>query len=468
MTHEFLLDSQVLKQSTNITREPVVAEKMASNPVLSPQPPWEGGLDRIGLPSLFVDEDEKLRMLYWTRKPSNLLGNICTAESLDGETWERTLLYKYPSGSGDPTQIIVDDGDLPGSYTQTTTLWVLENPRPDLLPNSKYLGLIEMRDPRNTFIVTSPNGIDWDLENRHMVTDEKNDTESSLVYGPDGKFHAYIRGWITHGDGTRERVVDMAESTDLQNWSERTRIMQGSVDHQVYGMQTKELDGVYVSLMSVFHTENQTLDNELVYSRDANTFEREFPLTPSLPHGEEGDWDYGMAYHNSGIIEWNGRWLVAYTGGENEHDSNPVTPLDIGMASFDRGRLICNAQSDPNSSAFIETLPLSTEGAGLLVNAELAEGILRVELVDENGNPVDGYGMDDCILSAYDDLRYRVTWNSNWELPESGQYGLRFELDQGASMYAYEFIVAPEPSSLVLGVIFLACAGWRKQPHRRK
>ncbi len=110
------------------------------------------------------------------------------------------------------------------------------------------------------------------------------------------------------------------------------------------------------------------------------------------------------------------------------------------MAEFDRGRLIRNAQADPESPASIETNLLATGGMELLVNADLAGGVLGVGVVDVGGNLVEGYGIDDSMLSTYDDLRYLVSWTSHSALPLAGEYGLRFELDGGASLYAFELL----------------------------
>ena len=167
--HEFLLDSHAVRNSANTVRAPIEARKSAGNPVITPEYPWEIGMvitnpasprygenvNRVGLPTLFVDEQAgKLRMLYWSLRLKNNKGMYSAAESVDGVVWERTWLDKFPYVEYPLTNIVLRNNELPSPYDSATSLWVLPNPNPELLADSKYVGLLEMRDPRNTFIIT--------------------------------------------------------------------------------------------------------------------------------------------------------------------------------------------------------------------------------------------------------------------------------------------------------------------------
>ena len=467
--HEFLLDGHVVANSSNIARSPVQAVKHGGNPVLTPDYNWETGppyggrphLDRVTSPTIWVDEEAgKLRMLYWARTQEDETIR-CAAESTDGVNWSRTMLDKY-TYRGQETNIVIMDP--PSPFWSTSSMWVYKNPKPELLPNSQYLGLIEFRltsGSRQTYIVTSPDGLNWDLDNRHLVVNRKNDTHSSLVYCPeDGKFRAYIRRHLNPG-APYYRAVDVTESTDLVNWSSPTLLMKTEADeggqycsgghcapaNQIYGLQVQALDGVYVAAMEMLRTETWEgtngsrnvgpMDCELAYSRDSINWVRPFPDKPNIPDGPDGAWDNNMVYHNSGVIEWQGRWIVAYGGGPDTHGR--TSPLSIGIAEFSRGRLIENSQDDPEQAAWIETKPLAMGGDSLLVNANLDGGLVKVGLLDGDGEPVEGYGADNCTLLAHDALRYRVAWPSNPALPE-GNYRLHIEWDGGASLFAYELV----------------------------
>ena len=446
--HEFLLDDQVIKNSYNTTRSPVQAAKYDLNPVLSSQYPWEtssDGLERVTSPTIWVDQDaDVLRMLYWAREPEG--DNIirCAAESTNGRDWTRTWMDQYPYSGYSETNIAAMNP--PSPYTGISDFWVYENPRPDLLPNSKYIALTEFRDPRQTFIITSNDGLHWDFDNRYLVTSDKNDTHPSILMTADGQFRAYIRGRIDD-----RRIVDMVVSDDLVNWSERTTVMDIGFDEQAYGMPVRELDGVYVSLMPTLRVEENVGNGigpmycEIVTSRDGIEWDRDFPDTPVIDNGEDGTWDAGIAYHNAGILEWQGKWITAYGGGPLLHGQS--SPLMIGVAEFDRGRLFRTGQTDTGQAGWIVTEALKMNAAELLVNADLAGGEMTVSVVDATGKVVSGYASVDCTLTAVDDLRYSVTWSGHSALP-NGQYSLRVNMSGGAALYGFEgpaLYSEPEP-----------------------
>ena len=56
----------------------------------------------------------------------------------------------------------------------------------------------------------------------------------------------------------------------------------------------------------------------------------------------------------------------------------------------------------------LTTHPLIFQGSRLTVNAAAAEGRVAVEVRDEAGRPVAGYGRDECLLTAFDSTRQEV------------------------------------------------------------
>ena len=416
--HEYLLDDHVIGLSSNAARSPVPARKYPTNPVLEPTYPWESPT-RVTSPSVFVDRDaNKLRMFYWT-------GLYCAAESTNGRTWTRTMMNQHPAGGYALTNIV-----MPGSKS----FWVMENPRPDLLANSKYIGLLRMTSINpGSYIVTSMDGLTWDASGWYRLPFELNDTLSSFALGPDGKFRTYSRD----NSGGYRKVV-MSESEDLINWSMPRVLMDNGPVDQIYGLQVRELDGVYVSLREMFHVDEGkigTLDCEIVTSRDAVRWDSDFPGTAVIPNGPPGSWDAGIAYHNSSIFEWQGRWMAAYGGGPQTHGTS--SPLDVGIVEFDRGRLFEIAQDAPGQTAVVITNPLETSGAELLVNADLGEGTVSVGVLDADFQALEGYEYEACTLSPYDDLRYRVQWDGHSALP-AGDHRLYFMLSGGAKLFAFE------------------------------
>ena len=86
----------------------------------------------------------------------------------------------------------------------------------------------------------------------------------------------------------------------------------------------------------------------------------------------------------------------------------------------------------------LTTHPLIFQGSRLTVNAAAAEGRVAVEVLDEAGRPVAGYGRDECLLTAFDSTRQEVTWRGKPDLaPLRGRpVRLRFTL-QNADLYGF-------------------------------
>ena len=86
----------------------------------------------------------------------------------------------------------------------------------------------------------------------------------------------------------------------------------------------------------------------------------------------------------------------------------------------------------------LTTHPLIFQGSRLTVNAAAAEGRVAVEVLDEAGRPVAGYGRDECLLTAFDSTRQEVSWREKPDLSSvrGRPVRLRFTL-QNADLYGF-------------------------------
>ena len=83
---------------------------------------------------------------------------------------------------------------------------------------------------------------------------------------------------------------------------------------------------------------------------------------------------------------------------------------------------------------------LKCSGNGLEINADASNGFIKVEVLDEQGEVVPGYSLDDCDAYSKDEVRGRVTWGGK------DLYGLLdrpirlvFQM-QMAKFYAFKFV----------------------------
>ena len=87
----------------------------------------------------------------------------------------------------------------------------------------------------------------------------------------------------------------------------------------------------------------------------------------------------------------------------------------------------------------LTTHPLIFQGSRLTVNAAAAEGRMEVEVLDEEGRPLPGYGGKECLLEYFDSTQQEVTWSGKSDLVElRGQpVRLRFYV-QNADLYGFQ------------------------------
>ena len=94
--------------------------------------------------------------------------------------------------------------------------------------------------------------------------------------------------------------------------------------------------------MNCHHTEDQTMDVQLVKSSNGWTWTRENDRKPILELGEKGGFDCGMAMAAAKPVIWKEKILLCYNGRATVHDGQPRFPDEplpdpahgIGLAEF--------------------------------------------------------------------------------------------------------------------------------------
>jgi len=88
----------------------------------------------------------------------------------------------------------------------------------------------------------------------------------------------------------------------------------------------------------------------------------------------------------------------------------------------------------------LRTHPLTFEGQRLELNLT-SEGSTRVALLDGEGNPIPGYGLEDCDPIEADEVNYAVTWNgsSNVRPLQGSEVRLEFQMEN-TKLFAFQFV----------------------------
>jgi len=179
----------------------------------------------------------------------------------------------------------------------------------------------------------------------------------------------------------------------------------------------------------------------LMASRDGVSFKRwnEGFLRPGIER--QGTWNYGHQFIG---------WHAIETKGTLEGAPNELSLYAVESYWTDNSDLLrrytlrldgfVSAQA-PMSGGELVTKPITFSGTSLWLNfATSAAGSLRVELQDEQGEPLPGYSLDDCEELFGDTLDRGVSWKSKADLsPLIGRsVRVRFVLHD-ADLYSFQF-----------------------------
>ena len=437
--------------------------KLAENPLLKPDRPWEGYL--ILQPgSVIYDEEEQIFKMWYntiatTAKP-DVEQFLCYATSRDGIKWERpnldlvafkgskanNILFKYSKWTH---SVIKDVHDPDAARRYKMAYWTTEQP-----------------GACGIWVTFSPDGIHWNdhPENPVVPCSATGDTFSVMQHAETKQYVLYHKSKIRP-----IRKVARMVSDDFVHWRDSRLVLEpdeyDQPDTEFYGLSAFSYGGQYLGLLWVFHTYTQFIDVQLTSSRDGLTWDRSLHRRLLLPLGfmrngySGSSFDSNMIYPATApAIKEDELWLY-YSGFANLH--NEPSEEHTGQIGAAKLRLDGFVSLEATSEGSVVTPPVRFEGSTLTVNAatrsftsetvgwkpvwkELftgvadGQGFVRVEIQDESGNPISGYAADDCELIRGDGVDLEVAWNGRNELGALAGRAVRLKFVLGnAGLYSF-------------------------------
>jgi hypothetical protein len=105
----------------------------------------------------------------------------------------------------------------------------------------------------------------------------------------------------------------------------------------------------------------------------------------------------------------------------------------------------------------VTTRPVVFTGRHLFVNLDAPRGELRVEVLDENGEPIAPFTKAACAPLSVDSTRHAVSWGETTLAAVAGEaVRFRFTLQRGK---LYAFWVSPEANGTSRGYLAAGCPG---------
>lgn len=241
------------------------------------------------------------------------------------------------------------------------------------------------------------------------------------VIGPDWRFDPVLKG----------RAQGMMESDDLVHWSSpRIIVYPDSVDAKTAGMYgVYESDGFcyesrWLGCLSMIAYRPQRPGGppekehwiRLAGSRDGRHWYYLGDREPFIPAGSQGEWDtHYMRMANlattGGPVDM-GDELWFYYWGRGQGQSFPEHHLKLGIGRLRKdGFASLNAGDEEGAVA---TRPLCFAGEGrLYVNLDATPGgYVKAAILDEHGDPIAGYSVEDCLPAEGDRTRVALSWEA--------------------------------------------------------
>jgi hypothetical protein len=183
------------------------------------------------------------------------------------------------------------------------------------------------------------------------------------------------------------------------------------------------------------------LETQLAVSRDGLHWQRH-PRPPYIKIGRHAGLDIHKNYIAHGMIRRGEEIWQYYFGSEQYHSPWSKSGREAVFRVVQRLDGFVSADT-PYTGGSLTTRPLKFDGKRLALNIDTgATGYAQVGLLDEHGEPLEGFGLDDCIFINGDFIEKYVEWiDKGSDLSElAGKtVQLVFRM-RGTKLYAMQFI----------------------------
>ncbi len=417
---------------------------------------------------------------------------VAYAESQDGIHWNKPELDIYPFYDIKKTNIVLLSNE--GHSVHYGASVIVDQNEPDTSKRYKmaYWDFVVKTDgeKHGLCIAFSPDGIHWKKYSNNpvlnggyghkeqppyktgkeeaVITTAISDVIDVTYDSLRGKYVIYAKTWIDGPKGNMfwKRAVTRTESNDFIHWSTPKLVMwpdefdakrsltslaanrrklSKERRENVKGVQLHSgpsfyYNGLYFSLLQVLDFDiTGLMPTELAISRNGINWKRPFQDDYFIPVDGDKHFDSGTIWSNATPIFQKDEiwfyygayidWYVHDPGYKMERSSG------IGLAVMPRDRFAYLHPIDSTGQVTLKPMELN-KYSRLTINADATSGVVRVEILDENGYRIKGFSKEDSNPITGDSIRHNVNWGGETisEIPE-GKYLIRIFLDN-AKLFA--------------------------------
>ncbi|MBN1347014.1 MAG: hypothetical protein JXQ73_30265 [Phycisphaerae bacterium] len=442
-THrQIFVDDQIIAIKVGVTLTLHQPKKVASNPVLLPDRPWEVGSVAIYGTVLYDEQDKCFKM--WYRAIDDTC-YACYATSDDGIRWTKPTLNLKPHKGSTENNIVL--GGLEPKFYLDGFAVIKEPNDPD--PRRRYKMLTYCGN-RHFACMVSPDGLRWTGPINDVAAHDTGDVVSMYKDTGLNQYVALLkRRWVLEGkngkpEKRRARLVSFSD--DFTSWSVPDWALipdeKDPPGAHIYSHVAYMYEGLRLGYISIFNDKTEQVDVQLCHSRDGRRWHRYRQRVPFIPVGPEGSFDAGSLYAGaSGLVVRDGKIWIYYCGYNTDHAGRirgKGPKLNgIGLAHLRLDGFV-SADAGPRGGTLL-TRQMACSGNVLHVNAEAPQGQIQAEILDATLAPLPGRDIPSSIPFKRDSTDATLRWKPGTAADVAGKpVSIRFHL-KNAKLYSFWF-----------------------------
>ena len=183
------------------------------------------------------------------------------------------------------------------------------------------------------------------------------------------------------------------------------------------------------------------LETQIAVSRDGLHWKR-YPRPAYIGIGRHAGLDIHKNYIAHGMVHRGEEIWQYYLGSEQYHSSWGKDGREAVFRVVQRFDGFISADT-PYTGGSFTTRPLTFSGNQLVLNIDTgATGYAQIGILDENGKPIEGYGVDDCIYVNGDFMETPVEWmKMGTDLSSLAEKPVQLVVrSRGTKLYSLQFV----------------------------
>ncbi len=444
---QLFADGYIIEELENVYRVMNQPVKYGGNPLIELNPHQRPGSDDLIVVSGSVLYDQEVGLFKMWYEGANYNWNhnvVCYSYSKDGIHWELPDLGLIQHQGSKENNVVFEKGAgemAPAVMKDTATK-----------DTSRRYKMLYKRAGKgwplqgiNT--AYSADGIHWKPWVSEDVI-EKSDSPNSVLW--DARLKKYIAHTREWEGGKKTRVVLQSASDNFINWTREKVILRPDkkdpLGRQFYNMEWMPYADGYFGFLAVYDVAKgaswDKVNIQLTYSRDGWRWSRLGERQPFIENGREpGMVDWGQVYVMQKPIVVGDEIWIYYVGFKGLHWAIAKKELQGSSVNLCKIRLDGFVSLDSGGKGVVVTKPLVMTGERLVVNANAAhDASVKVEVLDENWQVIEGFSKEDGGLLSGDHVRHVVSWKGKTDvsLLKNKSIRLRFYLDR-SKLYSFVF-----------------------------